>query len=243
MYDVEVVMPVYNEAACINDVLADWVRELDAAGLAYRLLVLNDGSRDATAAVLQEHEHNDKIRVINKANSGHGPTILQGYRTAVQEAHWVFQVDSDNEMEAKHFAKIWDKRVNADAVIGVRDGRRQPLSRKMVSMVSRFIVRLFYGSGIVDVNCPFRLMRSAALKEMLVRIPQNTFAPNVVISGFFALEKKNIVNVPIPHTERQTGEVSIKKWKLLKAAMKSCGQVVGIRFIRQKNENFHGSEQ
>lgn len=229
MYDVEVVMPVYNEAACINDVIRDWVKELDALGISYRLLVLNDGSRDSTAEVLKQHESNPLVKVINKPNSGHGPTILQGYRTAVDEAGWVFQVDSDNEMEAKHFKKMWSARSNCDAVIGMRDGRQQPFSRKVISMISRLMVTLFYGTGVRDVNCPFRLMKSGALKQLLQRIPPDTFAPNVVIAGFFALQKKSVANVSIPHNDRQTGEVSIKKWKLLKAAINSCVQVVMIR--------------
>lgn len=230
MYDVEIVMPVYNEAACINDVLFDWDRELGTLGLSYLLLVLNDGSRDATAEVLGCHQNNPKIRVINKKNSGHGPTILQGYRMAVDEAAWVFQVDSDNEMEARHFKKIWEARESSDAVIGIRDGRLQPLPRKIISMVSRLIVALFYGSGIADVNCPFRLMKSEVLKEILSGIPHDTFAPNVAIAGLLISQKRRIKNIPIPHNERRTGEVSIKKWKLLKASMKSCLQTVLIRF-------------
>ena len=152
---------------------------------------------------------------------------------AVHDAQWIFQVDSDNEMEARHFKKIWEVREGCDAVIGARDGRRQPLARKIVSMISRLIVAFFYGAGIADVNCPFRLMRADVLKQILSRIPDDTFAPNVAIAGLLVLQKKTIRNVPIPHSERRTGEVSIKKWKLFKAAMKSCLQTVRIRF--QKN--------
>jgi glycosyltransferase involved in cell wall biosynthesis len=230
MYDLEVVMPVYNESECIDDVIHDWVNELDLLGIQYRLLTLNDGSKDSTAENLAKHENNPKIKVINKENSGHGPTILQGYRMAVREAKWIFQVDSDNEMEAKHFKKVWSARESCDAVIGVRDKRQQPLPRKIISFISRRIVSLFYGPGIQDVNCPFRLMKSEILKPMLQHIPQDTFAPNVAISGLFVLFKKRIRNVPVPHSDRQTGEVSIKKWKLLKVAIRSLMQTIMIRF-------------
>ena len=230
MYDVEIVMPVYNEAACINEVLDDWIRELDLFGISYRLLVLNDGSHDNTFEVLARYDNNPKVKVINKQNSGHGPTILQGYHIAAQEASWVFQVDSDNEIKAEHFKTLWSKREMHDAVIGIRDGRQQPLPRRIISAVSRLAVSLFYGSGIADVNCPFRLMRADALKQILTRIPENTFAPNVAISGFLALEKAKVLNVAVPHSNRQTGEVSIKKWKLLKAAVKSFSQIIRVRF-------------
>lgn len=230
MYDVEVVIPVYNEAACISEILDDWIRVLDSLNISYRLLVLNDGSRDKTAEVLAQYSNNSKVNVINKKNSGHGPTILQGYNMAVQEVSWVFQVDSDNEIKAEHFKKLWFQREKVDAVIGIRDGRHQPFSRKIVSAISRLVVNLFYGLGVTDVNCPFRLTRATVLQQILLKLSSDTVAPNVAISGFLALKKNRIVNQAVPHNDRQTGEVSIKKWKLLKAAMKSFRQVIMIRF-------------
>jgi dolichol-phosphate mannosyltransferase len=230
MHDVAVVMPVYNEAECICDVLDDWTKELDRIAITYRLIVLNDGSKDNTAEVLFKYSNNPHIRIINKINSGHGPTILQGYHKAVDDAKWVFQVDSDNEIPAEHFETLWRERNTYDAVIGIRANRDQPLARKIISFFSRLVVALFYGAGVTDVNCPFRLMRADMLGDILKRIPENTFAPNVAISGFLVLKKAQILNVQIPHRNRQTGEVSIKKWKLLKAALKSFMQVIQIRF-------------
>ncbi len=230
MFDVTIVMPVYNEAECIGDVLNDWTAELDRFKFNYCLLVLNDGSRDNTAAVLERYAQSPRIEVINKPNSGHGPTILQGYREAVENADWIFQVDSDNEMEACHFGKVWNVRNDAEAVIGIRAGRLQPLPRKIMSAVSRMIISVFYGSGIADVNCPYRLVKSEVLNKFLPKIPEDTFAPNVAISGLLILHNYSIRNVPIPHNDRQTGEVSIKKWKLWKAAIKSCAQTVMVRF-------------
>ncbi len=229
MYDVQVVMPVYNESECIADVLTDWIGELEGLALRFNILVLNDGSQDSTAHVLAGFAENPNVTVVNKENSGHGPTILQGYRMAVERAGWVFQVDSDNEMEARHFRLMWDMRKDCDAVIGIRDGRTQPIARKLISAVSRCIVRLLYGRGVEDVNCPFRLMRSHVLKNVMRFVPDNTFAPNVSISGLLLLAHKKVLNVPIPYSGRSTGEVSIKKWKLFKAAAAACFQTATIR--------------
>jgi len=71
-------------------------------------------------------------------------------------------------------------------------------------------------------------MRTDVLKQILRRIPKTPFAPNVAISGLLALSRARVKNVPVPHSNRQTGEVSIKKWKLLKAAAKSFS--AGIMF-------------
>lgn len=221
MYQVEIVMPVYNESGCIDNVIRDWIKVLDGLHLHYRLLVLNDGSQDNSAEVMKNYEAHPGIKVITKRNSGHGPTILMGYQIAVEEAKWVFQTDSDGEIEAQHFRYLWAQKNGFDAVIGVRDGRQQPASRKIMSFIARQVVALFYGSGVNDVNCPFRLLRSEALKPLLQFIPHNTFAPNIAISGILLHQGKGVCNVPVMHTGRKTGAASIKKWRLLKAAIKS----------------------
>ena len=229
MNDVTVVMPVYNEEACINDVIDDWKAALDRLQITYTLLILNDGSRDNTARELAKN-NSPGITIINKENSGHGPTILTGYHLAAANSEWVFQVDSDNEMRAEHFQKLWNERRDCDAVFGIRSAREQALPRRIISFISRMAVTLCYGRGVQDVNCPFRLMRADVLKKILERIPADTFAPNVAIAGLFVLNGSPVKNIAVPHSNRQTGEVSIKKWKLFKAAMRSFLQTIRIRF-------------
>jgi len=229
MKDVTIVMPVYNEEACINEVIDDWKTALDKLQITYTLLILNDGSRDNTARELAKN-NSPNVTVINKENSGHGPTILTGYHLAAENAEWVFQVDSDNEMRAEHFQKLWNERRDCDAVFGIRSAREQALPRRIISFISRMAVTLCYGRGVQDVNCPFRLMRADVLKKLLERIPADTFAPNVAIAGLFVLNGSPVKNIAVPHSNRQTGEVSIKKWKLFKAAMRSFLQTLRIRF-------------
>ena len=230
MNDVCIVMPVYNEEACINEVINDWKAALDRLQITYNLLILNDGSRDNTARELTKQQGSPTVTIINKENSGHGPTILTGYHLAVENAEWVIQVDSDNEMRAEHFQKLWNERRGCDAVFGIRSAREQALPRKIISFISRMAVTLCYGNGVQDVNCPFRLMCADILKKLLQRIPADTFAPNVAIAGLFVLNGSPVKNIAVPHSNRQTGEVSIKKLKLFKAAMRSFLQTIRIRF-------------
>ncbi len=65
MNDVTVVMPVYNEEACINEVIDDWKAALDRLQITYNLLILNDGSRDNTARELARND-SPVVTIINK---------------------------------------------------------------------------------------------------------------------------------------------------------------------------------
>jgi dolichol-phosphate mannosyltransferase len=77
-YDLALIMPVYNEAECIESVVQDWDRTLSKLGMSYVLLVFSDGSKDETEAVLSRFAGRVKVRVVTQTNAGHGPTIFGG---------------------------------------------------------------------------------------------------------------------------------------------------------------------
>lgn len=178
-------------------------------------------------------EFRKSIEVRDKPNGGHGNTILTGYREAAADGFdWIFQIDSDDEMGPEKFGELWEKRGNYDFLVGIRDGRVQALPRKVISFVSRCCVKLFYGRKTIwDVNTPYRLMRTSAFKDVFAAIPLTTFAPNVIISGMVARKGLRFFEMRVPQHDRTTGEVSIKKWKLLKAAAKSFGQTIRFALI------------
>ena len=235
-----VVMPVYNEQAAIGPVLEKWDTALKALGIDYVIRPYNDGSKDSSLQVMRETAKRlgDRVDVRDKPNGGHGNTILTGYREAVADGFdWVFQIDSDDEMGPEKFGELWAKRNDYDFLVGIRDGRVQALPRKVISFVSRMCVRVFYGKSIWDVNTPYRLMRVSAFKEFFNTIPLTTFAPNVILSGLAARYKLRCYEMRVPQHDRTTGEVSIKKWKLLKAAARSFAQtiILAIRSARVRD--------
>ena len=224
-----IVMPIYNEEKAIGGVLDKWVKSMEQLGISYEINAYNDGSRDESLKVLQAKalEYSGKIIVHNKTNSGHGPTILLGYKEAAESDYdWVFQIDSDDEMGPENFQELWNNRNEYDFLVGKRDGRKQALPRKIISAVSRLCVRFFYGKSVWDVNTPYRLMRVSIFRNVWNNIPPDTFAPNVIISGIAARKKMRCYETCVKQRERQTGEVSIKRLKLFKAAVKSFWQTI-----------------
>ena len=223
-----VVIPVYNERNAIAGVLRKWVTALDALKIDYVIRAYNDGSKDDSLLVMREAANGlPHVDVRDKLNEGHGPTILRGYREAAADGFdWVFQIDSDDEMGPERFPELWQRRADYDFLVGMRDGRRQALSRKIVSLVSRLVVRVFYGVSVWDVNTPYRLMRTKSFAAHFKDIPLNTFSPNVILSGLAAKYRLRCFEMPVPQHDRLTGEVSIKKWRLFKAAIRSFMNVV-----------------
>jgi glycosyltransferase involved in cell wall biosynthesis len=234
--DLCVVMPVYNEEGAIGNVIDKWTDALNDLGCTFEIHAYNDGSKDNTLSTLREISRgNAHLVVHDKLNTGHGPTIIQGYRAST-DAEWVFQIDSDDEIGPESFHDLWKNRDKYAFLIGQRCRARQPLSRQLVSLISRLTVHLFYGNRVHDVNSPYRLMKTDIFKNIFLSLPNDTFAPNVIISGTVSLKNMNCYEIPVQQRERATGEVSIKKWKLLKAALKSLSQTVMYRFRVRKND-------
>lgn len=229
MKDLTIIVPVYNEDEVIKSVLMNWVSFLKDLNIDFEIIVYNDGSKDNTLEkVNQVASKNKEVIAIDKKNSGHGPTIIQGYRDSLSK--WVFQMDSDDEIKVNEFEKFWSARKNYDFIVGKRSNRRSPLSRKIITYVSRLTVFLLYGNKVFDVNCPFRLYRREKFQSTFNKIPIDTFAPNIILSGIASKMDMNVKEIEVEFFPRETGEVSIQKFKLLKVAIISLWQTLSYIF-------------
>ena len=80
-----VVIPAYNEEKNISRAIEEWYPVVERYGNDSKLLIINDGSKDRTLEIINEcaQSRNDLI-VLDKPNSGHGPSVVAGYRYALR---------------------------------------------------------------------------------------------------------------------------------------------------------------
>ena len=207
--DVAVVIPVFNEEKLIGECINEWLNVLDSVNLNYEILIIDDGSSDATISIVERYGDNQNVQVIIKQNEGHGPTILAGYKRAVGIAEWVFQADSDNEISPNQFSALWSRRQGQDAVIAWRQGRNQTTVRRLVTFFARVTTKVLFRCHLRDVNIPFRLIRSETLAILLEKIPSDTFAPNIALSGALSLMNYQVEECPVVFNQRIVGESSL----------------------------------
>ncbi len=231
-----VVMPVYNEAASVRTVLAEWVEALEREKIDYRLLAINDGSRDETLLFLEQaaREDPERLLVLDKANSGHGQSCRAGYEQALAaSASWILQIDSDGQCDPGYFADFWRKRDAADCVFGERVVRDDGLIRKAISTGCRALTALVTGRDLKDVNVPYRLMRRDALARALPQIPPDFDLQNIALT--LALKRQRQlrwVHLPIRFRERRGGTNSINIADIVR---KGCGMLMQIHRVRSAN--------
>lgn len=227
-----VVMPIYNEQESIGAVVREWRQCLAEVAPDHRLLILNDGSKDNTAQVLADiAAATPGVEIVNKPNSGHGRTCIQGYREAISRgARWIFQIDSDGQCDPQYFAAVWAKRTAGAAVFGKRVDRDDGAARKVISFFCRLATHISTGVNVRDPNVPYRLMRADVLEPAIADFPADFGLANILVSVI--LQKglgEKIGFVPIGFRDRTGGEPSVKWMKFVTEGWKLYTTLLGKR--------------
>lgn len=232
MSSIYLVMPAYNEEANIEKTVAQWhpVAERISKDMDCRLVIANDGSKDATYAKLQELQKQYPLLVpIDKKNSGHGATVLFLYRYAIEQgAEFIFQTDSDGQTAPEEFWQMYENRDKYDFQIGNRNHREDGASRVFVTKTLRFVVWLMFHEWVTDANTPFRLMNVNRLKPILEVIPRDFFLCNVAISAIAVKWHERCKWYPITFRPRQGGVNSINMKRIFKIG---CQALKDFRII------------
>jgi glycosyltransferase involved in cell wall biosynthesis len=242
-YELSVVIPVFNEENNIAELLKDWQLTLQAIPVRYRFIIINDGSTDNSLPILQSiarqyepettqpqsETERPPIVIHTRTNAGHGPSILTGYKLAL-DTEWVFQIDSDHQHDPAAFPTLWENRNKFDFLLGERKEKSATLSRKWVSFFSWLIVRLLYGKRVKDVNSPYRLMRCTELKEVLKFIPDDAFAPNILLTAWFVYFETRIFTTPINNRSEGIRRQSKMNGYFLRGCFQSIFQTILFRF-------------
>ncbi len=170
-YALSVVIPAYNEALNIaNGVLTRVAAGLDELGLAYEVLVVDDGSADDTAARAQAFaDRHPRFRVLRHAHGGKASATIHGMLAAAGEIVLMSDMDQATPIsEAARLLPAFDR--GADIVVGSRGLARPgaPIRRVLISRAQVVLRRLILGFGdIVDTQCGFKAFRRDVLRALI----------------------------------------------------------------------------
>ena len=222
-----IVIPAYNESENILSCIDDWypiIERYNADGKS-RLVIIDDGSKDETLALLKKAAETRKYLVpLTKPNGGHGSTVLFGYRYSIENgADLIFQTDSDGQTSPDDFEAFWNERNIYDAVIGSRTSRDDGQFRKFIENTVCFLLRMYFGVKVPDANAPFRLMRASLISKYISKLPENYNLPNIMLTTYFVYNKERVEFLPITFKKRQGGKNSINIRKIVKIGWNALG--------------------
>jgi glycosyltransferase involved in cell wall biosynthesis len=203
MSNVAVVIPALNEEEPITDV----VRECLVTKIPNEIIVVDNGSTDATA----ERAREAGARVVSEPHPGYGRACTAGVRAVSPGCEIIVFLDGDGSDCPEFIPQLVDPIAAGkfDFVIGSRTrGQREPGSMNFLQIVAgRFagwLMSILYGVRYTDM-CPFRAIRRDALEKLSMK--EETYGWNLEMQMKAARAGLRVLEVPVNH-RRRTGGVS-----------------------------------
>jgi undecaprenyl-phosphate 4-deoxy-4-formamido-L-arabinose transferase len=197
--DLSVVITVLDEADALEELYRRVTETLDPLGRPYELIFVDDGSRDASFALLERlHADDPRVRAVRFArNFGQHPAMHAGLSRARGEI--VVTMDADLQNAPEDIPRLVAAvEAGADVASGRRAARRDSWGRTLPSRLVNGMLRRFTGVAITDFGCAFNAYRRRAVAPMLGAIGKQKFTKALVLSS-----GASVVEVEVSHAERR----------------------------------------
>jgi glycosyltransferase involved in cell wall biosynthesis len=196
--------PAYNDQHTIESMVRSAAEELRKVTTDFEVLVVNDGSRDNTAEVLQQiQDEIPELRVIHHVqNKGYGAALITGFTKARKEL--IFYTDGDGQYDVREIHKLLEVfGSDVDLVNGYKTSRADAWYRIWLGEAYRRTMRVLFNLRVRDVDCDFRLFRRRILEN--ISLQSNSGVICVEFMKKVQLADYRIKEVPVSHLPRRHG--------------------------------------
>lgn len=212
--DVSVVVPAFNEAARIGATLEELERFLAAQPWRWEVRVVDDGSADGTATIVEDYQRRQpRIVLQREPHRGKGGAVKAGLLTAA--ARYRFICDADLSMPVHELPRFLPPQLTGfDVAIGSREGagaRRvgEPAIRHIAGRIFNYAVQQLSVRGINDTQCGFKMFTGAAADAIFPRVTVDGWAFDIEVLTIARAHGMRIVEVPIEWHYRQQSQLSL----------------------------------
>jgi glycosyltransferase involved in cell wall biosynthesis len=165
-HSLSLVLPAFNEAENLSATVENAVSALAGVVSELEILIVDDGSTDATAEVCDcLASRHPVVRIIrHPQNRGYGAALRSGFAAA--RYGLVFFTDSDGQFRFDQVAEFIAQIDAVHMVLGYRADRQDPLFRKANSRIGNWLARTLLGVRVRDINCAYKLFHRHFLQQL-----------------------------------------------------------------------------
>ena len=202
-----VVLPAHNEEGNIKNTVNSCVSYLENKIDSYEIIVVNDGSRDRTRAVVEElSSANPNVVLVNhEVNRGYGSALRSGFDRASKE--FIFFMDSDGQFDANDLDHLLPFVSDRVVVIGYRENRADSFMRSLNAWLYNMYIYFMFGLKVKDMDCAFKAFSNDAYRAV-----KPIKSEGALFSAEFLIKLKRLgftfKEVPIKHFPRKFGSQS-----------------------------------
>ena len=206
--------PAYNDGGTIASVVIRAVTTASRITPDYEVIVVNDGSADSTAEMLDElaRIYPNVRPVHHEKNRGYGAALRTGFATASKE--FVFYTDGDAQYDPGEMTLLWQGMApDVDWVNGYKIHRSDPLHRIFIGRLYHHMVKILFGLKVRDVDCDFRLMRRSIFE--VVHLEKSSGVICLEMMKKFQDAGFRVAEVPVHHFHRAYGKSQFFNYRRL----------------------------
>lgn len=202
--EISVVHPCYNEEENIEHTVQETLAWLNKEGHDGEVVVVNDGSKDASADILQHLASNDsRVHVVtHEVNKGYGIAVRSGCDAATKE--YIAFMDSDGQFHISDLSILLPYLSEYDFVPGRRKKRADPFIRNVFGKILGVLIFLTFGMWIRDVNCGLKVFRRTLWPTMRPLYGTEKFFNTEL---YLRLKRAGVrwKQIDVPHYPRRAG--------------------------------------
>lgn len=222
-----VVVPLYNE----QDNVAQLQREIRSAlaGIDYELVLVDDGSTDATIAHI---EPDPAVRLIAfEKNAGQSAAMHAGIHKAQGELIATLDGDLQNDpADIPAMIAALDQGEGFDLVCGYRAKRKDTPFKRVQSRIANFVRSRFVGDGVRDTGCTLKVMRRPCREALLLFNGMHRFIPALIRNLGY-----RVTEMPVNHRPRIHG---VSKYGFGNRALRATTDMLGVRWLNSRRTRY-----
>jgi glycosyltransferase involved in cell wall biosynthesis len=218
-----VVLPCFNEAGNVAGAIAAATAAAERCAARHQIVVVDDGSSDATATVAAAMAARDaRVQlVVHSCNQGYGDALRSGIAAAVQP--WTLLTDADLQFDLGELEDFLPVAERADLVVGWRIARNDPLNRRMNAAAWNWLVRRAFTVPVRDVDCAFKLVRTDLLQRLDLQSTGAMISTELIVRAL--AHGARLEQLGVHHRPRVAGEPSGANPRVVLRAFRELAQL------------------